>query len=74
LKPHHTGRVHKPLNGYAIDVGFKCPYCSFFATFGIPIDGKLAEKLKKYENYFFKWWEEEDNSEVKERLKALGYW
>lgn len=74
LKPHHLGNIHRPYKGLAIDVHYKCPNCRFFVTFGVPISLELAKKLKKWQGYFFEWWDEEDEEKIRERLKRLGYW
>jgi len=78
LKPHHIGSPRRVMNGYAVDIHFKCPNCGFFATFGVPVDEANLELLKKHGGEFFEWWEIEEDEElkrsIKDKLERLGYW
>jgi len=76
MRPHHLNGVHRPpgFSGWAADVAMKCPNCSFHCWFGVPISEELAQKLRKFKGYVFKWWEEEYDVVIDERLRALGYW
>ena len=76
MKPHHLNGVHRPpgFSGWAVDVAFKCPNCSFHCWFGVAIDEQLAQQLRKFKGYVFKWWEDDYYEETEKRLKALGYW
>ncbi len=60
---------------YHCDVHLKCPRCSFWATFGVPIskeeyDKLLASKLNgKILIYQYK-----DDEKLSKRIKEWGYW
>lgn len=70
MQPHNIGKLHKPLAGFAIDFAFKCPNCSFYATFGVPLPPEKAEKIKKYERQAII----PEKEIIEERLRSWGYW
>ena len=70
IKPHYLGAVHQPYKGFAFDFNAKCVNCSYFVTFGNPVDKGMFEKLKAFSG---KWVKHLDEV-VKERLEKLGYW
>jgi len=70
---HHVGSVHEPghYSGFAIDLFYKCPTCSFFCVFGVPLTKEQANYLK---NYHHQKGLDYNQYKLAERLKNLGYW
>lgn len=64
------------------DVHLKCPNCSFWATFGVPIGPEEYGRLSKsrLNGRLLRWDLVEagllgdEGEEVRRRLEALGYW
>lgn len=66
--PHRVGAYHRVLNGWALDVNFKCRDCHIFVIHGIPCEED--ERLKKFAGKFII----NEDEEIKRRLKELGCW
>ena len=78
MRPHHVGATHYVYNGWALDVAWKCPNCSYHCWFGIPIPESIIEVTKRHRGEIFEWWEDELDENIlektKERLESFGYW
>ncbi len=71
MYPHHISAVHRAMNGYAIDIAFKCYKCDCYDIHGVAVD---AETYKKALKLAGKWVIFDEKFNVYERLKILGYW
>jgi len=64
------------------DVAMKCPKCSWFTLFGVPISKEDADKLRSSKYHGQDLTDElleldlddEQKKIIEERLKSLGYW
>ena len=73
MYPHHISSIHRVLNGYAIDIAFKCYKCNCYDIHGIAIDERTYKKalnLLQRKLVFF----DKKFMEIYNRLKFLGYW
>ena len=78
----HDFRAARASQGfYHVDVHMKCPNCSLWLTFGIPISEGDFEKLvnspynsKILTSEVLKVTPEDIKNEVAERLRKWGYW
>jgi len=79
LHNFHASQAHEGF--YHCDVRMKCPFCSFLAIFGVPVDkegfkrlktSKLHGKVLRHEVVAL--CNEGWAKIIEERLKSLGYW
>jgi len=78
----HDFACYKHTSGFKhADIHVKCPYCSFWATFGVPISEEEFEELTKspLHKQILKWEltnlvDEEVRGDLEARLKKWGYW
>ena len=72
---NQEGEIVRP---YAFDIVYKCPTCDFFCVFGVPTDNAYAQQIieKRGNNTDFVLptlaWEEQE--QIRDKLKKLGYW
>ena len=67
---------------YHVDVHMKCPECSFYATFGVPLSVEDYERLRtsSFEGRVLineikeLYRDEDDHVKLAERLRRWGYW
>ena len=79
---HDFAAYHNKIhNFYHVDIHMKCPNCSWWTTFGVPITKEEYEKLSKSPlNRKILRWEltkilnNEDKEKIEERLRSWGYW
>lgn len=60
---------------YHCDIHMKCPKCSFFITFGVPITEEEYNNLASsnlHNKILIKYYEDEER--IKKRLKIYNYW
>jgi len=79
FSPLYTRRY----NFFHVDIHMKCPNCSFWATFGVPIteadysvlmDSPYKGKVLKDELLEMQILTAEESALIRKRLEALGYW
>ena len=71
MYPHHISAVHTAMQGYAVDIAFKCYKCDCYDIHGIAVDKETYQKALRLSG---KWVVFDEKFEVAERLKRLGYW
>ena len=60
---------------YHTDVHMKCPKCSFWAIFGVPISKEEYDKLVTSKlNGKILIYQYKDNEKLAERIREWGYW
>ena len=76
----HDFRAYRASQGFFhVDVHMKCPKCSLWLTFGVPIDREEFDKLRrsKYHDKILLWEVlrlAPISEEVAKRLERWGYW
>lgn len=70
--PHRIGSVHVALNGFAVDVEFKCSKCNLWFIRGIHLDRDTYYKVLSMAHKWVIF--DEKFKDIYERLEKLGYW